>query len=771
MKPEMAQRAGKSSVGITRCVDDPTQKWELRPIEGRTNVYTIGQPAGDADAVDMCVDSVGIPYLPPPDTENESTVRLFVDPVDGNDLEDGRDATKPIRTLRAAKAAVRRHLRASKGDIEVLLLPGRHLVHGDPLVLEGIKDSPLEEEEHRAVTWRSLDPHNPAIVDGGVLITNWQPSTRPELVGKHALVAAVPASIPRDAKLRHLWVNGVRAERSVQYAVNLDGRSPGGLNISAQLPSDPCCPGPGAACNCTAYVQTTSEGFDFTGSAVDPSVWTNPQDVEFVFHFPGYWTPWIEPRCLVDSVDGHRAVIRQPCWSDLHRRIGGYGPFALNHTDYRSVMPPPAAIENVGFANLTAPGSFYYDRINHTITYLPRPGETAKSIMAYTTVQEVLLQLNRTRNVAWHDVSYKHATWDQVATDKGYVDWQGGYSGGYGTWPEYHDCYDRASCAVYADSNGCGSTTKPAPHCVDNRGLSPPGNVRVFTGRNVTFMSCTFQHLGGIYAVSVNYGSQHIGIKNSTFTDLSGGAIQVGSLGSRWTTGPLCDPESADCPPAAAALKSNHRFRGEHDYHPLLHNIVRTKTPTAHKSKSQVAAGPNLVATECTGERSQQWVFSPGFQPWVSDTDGTIVELAGSNTSDALGDWNSQRDMMCWRALGCSDKDGAPVGCGKGCTPLPGCYANGSYACEEGVPGGRCNCNGAFSFQKDATIRSEMPPEKHCLQIVAGSKVELGNCTGAANQKFGTTLHATPTAYSIWIQNAKGHKLCIQSPPPPPPPA
>ena len=433
---------------------------------------------------------------------------VFVNPAIGDDSA-RTGSTSPLRTLGAAQSAVRRLLAQEQVDVVVHLAPGRHLISDGPLSL-GPEDSPATG---RTVTWRSADPASPAIVDGGTAITGWKPAPGT----KGALVAAVPASIPRDVCLRQLWVGGRRAERPRQYAVNLDGRSPGMLNITAGLPSEPCCPQPCRnkeppyypcpSCNCS--VVNTTDGFDFSKSPVDPSAWRNPSDIEFVFHFPGQWTPWIESRCTVASVDGAMVTVSQPCWGDLAER--NFGP---SKHQMRS-LPPPAWAENV-FENLTAPGSFYHDRLNGTLTYIPRPGETAASVgsSAFTSKEETLLLINGTSNHIWEGVVFEHATWRQVNTKRGFVDWQGGYSGGYGTPPDYADCRDGGSCATYADANGCGSTTKPAPHCVTNRGLSPPGNVRVLTGRNLTFVSNTFRHLGGVYALSANFGSQHIRIRN-----------------------------------------------------------------------------------------------------------------------------------------------------------------------------------------------------------------------------------------------------------------
>ena len=49
---------------------------------------------------------------------------------------------------------------------------------------------------------------------------------------------------------------------------------------------------------------------------------------------------------------------------------------------------------------------------------------------------------------------------------------------------------------------------------------------------------------------------------------------------------------------------------------------------------------------------------------------------------------------------------------GRDCAAEVGLDYDAVFACAgHGAPGGRCNCNGAFSFQKDGTILSEIYPQ------------------------------------------------------------
>ena len=51
--------------------------------------------------------------------------------------------------------------------------------------------------------------------------------------------------------------------------------------------------------------------------------------------------------------------------------------------------------------------------------------------------------------------------------------------------------------------------------------------VKVTASTNIKFSGCTFQHLGGVYALGADQGSQSIVVVNSTFTDVSGGGVRA----------------------------------------------------------------------------------------------------------------------------------------------------------------------------------------------------------------------------------------------------
>ena len=64
-------------------------------------------------------------------------------------------------------------------------------------------------------------------------------------------------------------------------------------------------------------------------------------------------------------------------------------------------------------------------------------------------------------------------------------------------------------------------------------GGEPPVNIDVQRSTNISFVSCGFSHLGAVYALGADGGSQSVIVSNSTFTDCSGGGIKLGSSGER----------------------------------------------------------------------------------------------------------------------------------------------------------------------------------------------------------------------------------------------
>ena len=117
--------------------------------------------------------------------------------------------------------------------------------------------------------------------------------------------------------------------------------------------------------------------------------------------------------------------------------------------------------------------------------------------------------INHTQNLVWEAVQFEFASWLGASGPKGFVDTQSAYL------------------------------------CLDGEA---PVNVHVRKSRNVSFTGCLFQHLGGVYALGADGGSQDVVVSNCSFTDISGGGVKLGSAGERGAPSPnvTLDPSLQD---------------------------------------------------------------------------------------------------------------------------------------------------------------------------------------------------------------------------------
>ena len=157
----------------------------------------------------------------------------------------------------------------------------------------------------------------------------------------------------------------------------------------------------------------------------------------------------------------------------------------------------PDYLENTG--NLSAPGHFYLDRKKGVIlaTLLPEHLPTAGTlpVTAVVGLQETVVHVHDTHDVEWHNVSFEHSAWTQANAD-GYV--------------------ERFSNLYIALGPGERGYRDPAAAVVVER------------SRRVAFDGCSWKRLGA-WALRIENASQDIGVRHCEFTDLSGGAVMLGS--------------------------------------------------------------------------------------------------------------------------------------------------------------------------------------------------------------------------------------------------
>lgn len=457
------------------------------------------------------------------------SISIVVDPtVEGP--ERSTDELVAVATLADAQQNLRDILLQNNGavDVTILLEPGLHRVPPGGLRLTA-EDSP---SEGHVVAWIGSS----AIVSGGENVTGWALANDPTLpTGVYK--AAVPSAVPSNGFSRQLYVDGVRAKRTSQDAsVALPG---------LMLEDRP-------ECEACSYAVATNE----------PQSWSNPSDVEFVYTAVG--SAWSETRCALLNVSAdpfdhwpnctvdtsneadcgfpystesdciNNRTADHPdgcCWHD-----GGIAPtghfcvapaYPANNvtTATRLTMKqpclwnavnrifqpiggsPPATVENVR-EHLSTPGQWYFDRAAWEILYYPLPGQSMADVDVVLAVEETLVGLDGAQNQQFTGITFSFATWLRPGEDLGFVEQQS------------------AACSV------CPYNVTGEWYCGgDDVFAFTPGNVALTAASNISFSNCSFTHLGA-YGASASGGSQYISFLGCLFSDVSAGAVMLGSTDS-----------------------------------------------------------------------------------------------------------------------------------------------------------------------------------------------------------------------------------------------
>lgn len=382
----------------------------------------------------------------------------------GSDANEGTSASAPVATLQRAKQVARAVAAAT-----VQVAQGTYQLTA-PLELDA-KDS--------GVRW--VAGGGAARVSGGAVLGPWVASP----LGQG--IVQTDVSKLAGSQDRHLYVNGVRAQRTRMAAAD--------------------------AAAVFAGAQMTDDGFAL---AAAHSAEVVPVGSEFVY--PQSTSPWTEPRCAVASRDNATFVtMQQPCWRNLVHKACGQGAKgppsvlqssrAVRKTYVVAGLGAPLAgrgyVENVGASGAMSPGSWAL-QAGGTVVYALRAGETAATLRAVMPTLDLLLSVTGAHDVRFEGFAFEHASWLRPGQAEGYVEQQ----------------------------TGCGTTVANAndSSCTDDYywSFKSPGNVRVADSRAVAFVRCEFARLGG-FGLDVSRSSDCV-IDGCLFQDISGSAVQIGEF-------------------------------------------------------------------------------------------------------------------------------------------------------------------------------------------------------------------------------------------------
>lgn len=386
-------------------------------------------------------------WVPP--TAAAATGTQFFVATSGNDAGPGTK-NQPFATLARAQAAARQATSTATGDVVINVRAGTHRLD-QPLELTPA-DSGFNGNRviYRAYGYGTTSQER-VVISGGRPVSGWT-LTKPT---KNIWSADVG-----NLDTRQLYVNGKRAPR--------------------------------ASIRNTLTMYETAVGYTLGDFGL--SSWTNPEDVEVVWHRTA--TNWSEPRCGVASIAATTIVMDQPCWNRfLAMEIYGTSP------DRR-----PTSFENDP-SFLTKPGTFVLDKSepgHHILSYIPRAGESMQQAEVIAPVLETLIRGKGTSDNPLHDVSFQgftfsHATWLDPSSKDGFVHYIGEF-------------YENGDPSVWALS-------------ASDQARYVPGNVRFQYANNINLEGNRFERLGA--AALEIAGSNNI-VRGNVITDTSSGGILIG---------------------------------------------------------------------------------------------------------------------------------------------------------------------------------------------------------------------------------------------------
>lgn len=206
---------------------------------------------------------------------------------------------------------------------------------------------------------------------------------------------------------------------------------------------------------------------------------------------------------LASSVYGDTITMQQPYFkfttsaADCGRDPNGYYfPNPNRHTVTLS--------NDLSFIN--EPGEWYFDQKNGELYYYPAEGvDLTKDTCTVPVLEEMISMygtLNKkVQNVTFDGFSFKYAAQNHISKYGLAINQYHTYSSGIST------------------SNGNGSYSSPYDQL--------DGNINLENTNNVSFLNCSFQHMGGA-ALNISKGAHHTTVEGCVFTDLSDAAIMIG---------------------------------------------------------------------------------------------------------------------------------------------------------------------------------------------------------------------------------------------------
>lgn len=301
--------------------------------------------------------------------------RFYVDPADGDDGARGTSADSAFKTLVRARDAARAVGRPLRGDIEIILREGEHLL-SSPLALDARDGG----GDGFRVRYQAAPDEVPRI-SGGRRIEGWVLHDRARNIYR--------ATLKSPLETRQLFVNGRRAIRA---------RSIGGLDD----------------------IKRVADGYTLPADAA-LGAWKNPSDIEFVYRHI-----WTNPRAGVAKIEKRADAV--------HVTMDEPG-FGNGRNKGMTSIDRPWYVENA-YELLDEPGEWYLDRVGavggspNTLYYKPYDWENLRRANVTVPVLEQLVTVDGAgidapvRDIAFQGITFLYTTWLRPSSPFGLPDAQ-----------------------------------------------------------------------------------------------------------------------------------------------------------------------------------------------------------------------------------------------------------------------------------------------------------------------------------------------------------
>lgn len=371
-------------------------------------------------------------------------------------------------SLSGAKSKVEGMNSAMTGDIVVQLAGGTYRL-SSTLTLTGADSG----TGGYSVIWQAAPGQNP-VITGGQQITGWT-----EIDTTHNIWQA---TLPSGADTFDLWVNGTRAN----------------ISEGGRLPSS---------------TTQSSTGFVIPNNTLQGL--SNPNGLELVLQGAG----WVQNTCPVSSVTGNSSqttiTMAEPCYQE------GYDNQYAPAGEVTSQQPDEPLLENEK-EYISGPNQWAFNTSSGSVYYEAPTGVSMSTAGAEIGATETLVSLNGTESSPVTGVEFSGVTFEGTTL---------GASSGFAALQadiEYSSIacsQDWNSSTFVTPSGGASQDGSPFGSCA----VPMPSAVSVHVGRQISFEDDTFTQLGTA-GVSLDGGTQHSSILGSTFNDVGGNAIQIGSV-------------------------------------------------------------------------------------------------------------------------------------------------------------------------------------------------------------------------------------------------